>query len=393
MHLDPRTPHSRGPDPQVRRLLRRLANQIVALLLLSSCADRDAIERPAGAGEHHASIAWFDDPPGPSLAELAEVAEFGLSGRDPRDPSLATGEPDGLDGSAEVRAETHPETTPYVCERFEVRLRDNGRRWHRRLRRTWTEPDRKRFRKLVEMVAEEMGADPELLTIWALRESTYDPYAIHVLNPDLEASARSWRRHHWDADKAAELEATMAELGARDPGFWRAKAELARISRFRDNPYYDAQISFELVSPKGERQTRETSYWGYGYGPFGFNPTYFLATWDAAAPPWVFCNDDGIAAIITAVWAARAHQRECEDLGFGASNEVVNRRFSSGHCKPRPKYAEKFRTRARRRRLDPSARARLGRRWPMDSSDRAHVLGHMRTLAEARGLLSAHALH
>lgn len=284
------------------------------------------------------------------------------------------------------------EPVPYACERFELRINSKGRVWHKRLRHTWTEADRERFRELIVMVADELGADPKLLTLWALRESTYNPYAIHVLDPDIEASTASWRRHRWDPDRAAELEEVMAELGARDPQYWAAKAELARISRFRDNPHYDAQINYERVSPDGTREPDQRSAWSYGYGPFGFNPTYFVPIWGSQAPPWVFCNDDGLAAIVTAIWAAREHQRECAGLGFGDSNEVVNRRFSSGHCDPRPDRAEKFRTRARRRGIDPDARARLGVRWPAEQSDRTQLLDHLRAKAIEQGLLSTHAL-
>jgi len=276
---------------------------------------------------------------------------------------------------------------PYSCERFELRVRDDGRAWHRRLRRSWTNHDRANFRKLVVMVARELGADPKLLTLWALRESTYNPYAIHVLNPDVEASTTAWRRHRWDPERAAELEAQMAELGARDPGFWAAKAELSRISRFRTNPHFNSLINYDQVMSDGARIPQRRSAWGYGYGPFGFNPTYFLPIWDADAPPWVFCNDDGLAAIVTAVWAARAHQRECEGLGYGASNEVVNRRFSSGHCAERPERAAKFLTRARSRGIDPAARAKLGSRWPADTSDRGELLDHLRARAAEEGLL------
>jgi len=331
---------------------------------MAACSDQ-AVERP------HLELNDFVHFEAPTLATLAHEA--------PSEPQLV----------AEPRATEEP--VPYVCERFELRINKQGRVWHKRLRHAWTEADREHFRELITMVANELGADPKLLALWALRESTYNPYAIHVLDPDIEASTASWRRHRWDPDRAAELEQLMTELGARDPEYWAAKAELARISRFRDNPHYDAQIDYERVSPDGAREHDQRSAWSYGYGPFGFNPTYFVPIWDPQAPPWVFCNDDGLAAIVTAIWAAREHQRECAELGFGASNEVVDRRFSSGHCEPRPGRAEKFRTRASKRGIDPDARARLGDGWPADSSDRAQLLEHLRAKAIEQGLLSSHA--
>lgn len=350
---------------RVRELLRRLA-QLLVLLVLAACSDQ-AIERPRPA---LGDFLRFEAPPVPPLATIVGS------------PSGPSDSPDPL-----VADDTSNEI-PYLCERFELRVRDDGRIWHKRLRRSWTEADRQRFRKLVAMVANELGADPQLLLLWALRESTYNPHAIHVLDPDIEASTTSWRRHRWDPDRAAELEAVMTELGARDPGYWAAKAELARISRFRDNPHYEAQIDYELITPDGQKSPGQRSAWSYGYGPFGFNPTYFVPTWDPKAPPWVFCNDDGLAAIVTAIWAAREHQRECAALGYGDSNEVVNRRFSSGHCAPRPERAAKFRTRARARGIDPDARAKLGSRWPADRSDRAQLLDHLRTRAAEQGLLA-----
>jgi hypothetical protein len=348
------------------------------LLSIAACSDQ-AVERPrAGSGD----FLRFEAPPESWLAAISTDAPVTVAGRAGTDDDFAEGDGYNIEGWPE-------HTERYVCERFELRLRRDGRTWHKRLRRSWTEDDRRRFRKLVEFVAKEFGADPRLLSLWALRESTYNPYAIHVLDPDVEGSTTAWRRHRWNPERAAELEAQMAELGARDSGYWTAKAELARISRFRTNPHYDALIDYDLVTLDGARVPEQRSAWGYGYGPFGFNPTYFLPIWDADAPPWIFCNDDGLAAIVTAIWAARQHQRECESLGFEGSNEVVNRRFSSGHCQERPGRAHKFRERARARGIDPDARAKLGDRWPEASSDRAELLAHLRARAAEQGLLSS----
>ena len=116
-----------------------------------------------------------------------------------------------------------------------------------------------------------------------------------------------------------------------------------------------------------------------------------MPLWDVTAPPWVFCNDDGIAAIVTAVWAARRAQRECRQEGYGESYEAVNRRFSSGSCRPRPERATFFRERARAWGINPASKAKLGKRWP-DTSDRAALVAHMRERASQEGLLSRYAL-
>jgi len=284
-----------------------------------------------------------------------------------------------------------PETTEvehrYTCDRVEARVRGDGRRWHTRVSGPWTKDDRERFRGLVTMVAGELGADPGLLTLWSMRESTNNPYAIHVLNPDREAAEKTWAAHRWDPVRAAELAAEIEADPASAGGYWGPRAQLARIERYRGNRYYYAEVEYEVVDSSGSRGLDSASAWSYGYGPFGMNPTYYLQKWDADAPPWVFCEDDGLAAIVTAIWAARDHQRECERQGFGDSNEVVNRRFSSGHCEPR-KRDDMFRERASKRGLDPDKRARLGKRWPAESSDRVEVIEHLRAVAMERDLLS-----
>jgi hypothetical protein len=345
---------------------RKLAVHWLALSCVAACSDR-AVEQP------RAALAEFLHFEAPSLSTLAGEVD-----------KPDTDAPEQNDGSRD-------RVVPYVCERFELHVDEEGRVWHERLRHVWSEADREKFRALVELVADELDADPKLIKLWALRESTYNPYAIHVLDPDIEASIATWRRHHWDPERAAELEAQMDQLVARDPGYWAAKAELARISRFRNNPHYDTMFEYQRVESDGTRSVGRRSAWGYGYGPFGFNPTYFVPIWDPSAPPWVFCNEDGLAAIVTAIWSAREHQRECTRLGFGDSNEVVDRRFSSGHCAPRPGRDHKFLTRARARSLDPDARAQLGDRWPMDGSDREQLLDRLRARATDAGLLSIHA--
>lgn len=294
-------------------------------------------------------------------------------------------DPHPLDAVASVSGED----VPYQCEEFEVHVRDDGSLRYKRKRQPWTKADRQRFKKLVSLVAEEMGAEPRLFTSWALRESTFRPTAIHVLNNDVEASSSSWQRHKYDPIVEAELGALMKEAGPQDKRYWKAKAKLSRITRFKGNKYFDAKVEYDTIYPNGERETHSQSRWAYGYGPFGFNPSYFVQVWDAKAPPWIFCSEDGVIAIVTAVWAARNNAAECKSLGYGDSYETVNRRFSSGHCEPRPERAHFFRKRARSAGLDPSRKAKLGTKWPRDTTDRGEVLQHMRRRAREEGLLSS----
>ncbi len=274
------------------------------------------------------------------------------------------------------------------CERFRVRVDERGRRRYQRIRKEWNDDDRRRFARLVTLVAKEMGAEPRLLRAWAMRESTYRPAAVHVLNPDIEAATAAWRRLHYSATEEAELQQVLATASARSSEYWKAKARLHQVQRFRDNVYLDDHLDFEVLAPDGSRMRETQSAWAFGYGPFGFNPAYFVPVWDARSPPWVFCQDDGLVAIVTAVWSARTAQRECRAQGFGGSYAVVNRRFSQGHCGTVSPTA-KFRGRASRLGLDPDARARLGTRWKRADTDRAQIHRHMRQKAIEAGLLSA----
>ncbi len=277
---------------------------------------------------------------------------------------------------------------PNKCERFRVEIDDKGRRHYKRIRRSWTRADQERFAKLVSLVSKEMGAEPKLLRAWALRESSYRPTAVHLLDPDIEAAMSAWRRHYYSESEEKKLQAILATASKRSDEYWDAKARLGRVQTFRDNPYIDERVEFEVEEPDGSITRGTEPAWAFGYGPFGFNPAYFVPVWDSRSPPWVFCDEDGLAAIVTAVWAARTAQNECERQGFGGSYAVVNQRFGRGHCAEVGPDA-KFRKRARRIGIDPDARARLGTKWPRSRSDRAEVLSHMRARAVAEGLLPA----
>ena len=365
-----------------RRRLRRVATSLAAWIGLASfvpaCSSEATEVAEEARGGHTMAKREHSDP----KSKLIEALEI-----------FAPDEPNSELAADELGVEVidNPWNRTYRCEDFEVHVGDKGRLRHKRLRHEWTRADRDRFKHLVEMVAQEMGADPRLLRLWSLRESTYNPYAIHVLNPDLEAADRSWERHRYTDAKAARLEEEMERVGAKHPRFWEAKAELGRMERFRNNRFFDAAVEYDLVYADGTRARDAASRWSYGYGPFGFNPTYFLPVWDVEAPPWVFCEGDGIPAIVTAIWSARNHQRECRSLGYDESYATVNRRFSSGSCNPRPTRAHRFRQRAESWGIDPDAKARLGTKWPQEGTDRVELYERLRTRAEAKGLLSERA--
>lgn len=277
------------------------------------------------------------------------------------------------------------------CESFRVLVDDKGNPRHRRLRKPWSKSDQQRFRGLVGMVAQEMGAEPRLLQAWALRESTYRPSALHVLNPDVQGATNAWRKYAYDEGEESRLVEIMERSDAQSSKYWDAKGKLARIRRFKGNPHLFARVRYDQVGPDGEVTPASGSAWAFGYGPFGFNPAYFVQVWDAKAPPWVFCESDGLAAIVTAIWSARAHQRECAAAGFGDSYLVLNHRLGRGHCAP-PDPESNIIKRLARVGLDANKRARLGRAHPQASTDRTELLAKLRRLATERGLLSAAAL-
>lgn len=320
-----------------------------------------------------------ESTPSDTEIEAADTVEFAEAAEAPR-----------TEGAESVLAATMDAAVPSApnrCERLRMHIREDGRRRYRRIRRPWTRADQRRFGQLVGLVAREMGADPRLIRTWAIRESSYRPHAMHVLNPDVEAAMAAWRRLHYSAEEEAELLAAMEQADATDSRYWRAKARLHQVQTFRDNPHLDDVVYFEVQLPDGTRSQGSEPAWAFGYGPFGFNPAYYVPVWDSRAPPWVFCDEGGLIAIITAVWVARAAQHECESQGFGGSYASVNRRFSRGHCGPVSERAS-FRWRARQLGLDPDAHAKLGRKWKRSRTDRGEILQHMRDKATAAGLLS-----
>ncbi len=280
---------------------------------------------------------------------------------------------------------------PYRCETFHVEVDDRGRRRYRRHRRRWTRRDQVRYRRLLALVAREMGADPRLFQLWALRESSYRPDAVHVLDPDRSASRRAWERMRYTRAREVMLERAMARARRGARAYYEARSALSRIRTFRDNPTYEDVVEIPVRFPDGRTAKERVMRWHLGYGPFGMNPVYFLPVWDATAPPWVFCDADGLAAAVTAVWSARRAAAECRALGYEPTYEVVNRRFSGGRCTPRPALDAAFRRRARVRGLDPDAPARLGRRFPRSTTDRLALLRDLYEKARARDLLSPYA--
>lgn len=127
----------------------------------------------------------------------------------------------------------------------------------------------KRLRVLVDAICQRRdGCDPEALhnylAVLALRESSWRPYAVHRLNPDLEANRRAWSR-------------------------------LAQ--RYSDSPAVD-----------------EPWRWHAGRGYYGQNPALWLARWDTAAVPELLCGE---------VEATLVHLRGARDRWERLANGVT----------------------------------------------------------------------
>ena len=327
-----------------------------------------------------------------------------------------------------------------VCETFTVtegtkRVKNNRGEmvWpvrHRRNRYNRRKSDQQRTRKLVKMVVKEMGGDDDaqrLVSMIAMHESSWNPEAIHILNPDREANQKAWSKHTYSLSMENAIEAKMkaASKKTNTEGYYGLKARLSDIRLYKGNPHWDDQLEYVYKIPEREYRgeqypasewTERRSVWAFGYGLFGMNAVLFTHIWDREAPPWILCGDEGIEATVAAVWALRRIQGECDSLSKqnpkkwgseGGSARGVVRRFARGQCSDKRlgkawkklmgdldevdwdghvDFGTKF-TRYERH-------MRGGKwRWTKDEnrkrirSDRMEVLTHMRKKAEKKGLL------
>jgi hypothetical protein len=282
---------------------------------------------------------------------------------------------DAVDAQSLIREEADPATAvvpsspwanyPNVCETFNMiqnptRRKDSKGNWHypvnyKRQRYQRTRKDRVNTSKLVEFVAKEMGVEhPELFVMFAMHESTWNPEAIHILNPDLEANQKAWKRHSYDATREAELEEKLAKSDARTKEYWKIKAQLADIRLYKGNQHWNDRLAYDYIIPEhtvkvdGEEQVvpevvrhDSRNVWGFGYGLYGMYAVGYVKVWDREAPPWILCGEEGIIATIIQVWAARNAAAECDNLTdknpekwgtTGGTYEGVVRRLARGHC-------------------------------------------------------------
>jgi len=326
---------------------------------------------------------------------------------------------------------------PNVCESFNMiqsthRVKDSKGRWHypinyRRNRYVRTEEDKARTRKLIELVAKEMGVKhPKFFAAFALHESTWNPEAIHILNPDREANQRAWKRHSYSRNKELQLEAALRRTNAQQKEYWSIKADLADVRLYKGNPHWNDHVAYSYVIPahtgrdgkEVPKQSTDESrnVWSFGYGLYGMYAVGYVKIWDKQAPPWILCADEGIVATIIQVWAARNNTKECDSLTSknpekwghdGGTYHGVLRRLARGKCSDDPlgpKWRQLMRTFSS---VPWDSHADFGNKWPeyemerrggkwrykRDAegnkipSSREAVLQHMLKRAEEEGLL------
>jgi len=332
---------------------------------------------------------------------------------------------------------------PNVCETFNViqspdRVRDKKGKLHypvrykrNRYKRAYEE--RRRTRDLVEFVAKEMGvAHPEFFAAFAMHESTWNPEAIHILNPDLDANQRAWERHTYNAEEEKELEEKLTKLDARKKAFWGVKSRLADIRLYKGNTHWDDRLAYDYIIPEHtvkldgvdtvvpkQIMGQSQNVWGFGYGLYGMYSVGYVRIWDREAPPWILCGDEGIIATVIEVWAARNNVNECDSLSSknpekwgpdGGSYEGVLRRLARGHCSDAPLGKVWQRLMKEYTTIPWDAHADFGlEQWPqyemkkkrgkwvykLDANgqkiptDREALLAHMVAKAQKKGLLRA----
>lgn len=289
--------------------------------------------------------------------------------------------------------------------------------------------DQRRTRKLIRMVAKEMGADEEgqyLVDMIAYHESSFNPEAIHILNPDLDANQKAWGRYTYNKSREAELERKLSEADARGKKFWSIKRTLSNLRLYKGNEYWDSRLKYTYQIPertlgdetyKASEWEESRSVWAFGYGLYGMNAVLYTHVFDRQAPPWILCGDEGIAATITIIWALREQQRDCAYLTDqdskkwgpdGGNARGVVRRFARGQCsnkrlgKAWQKLFNKYEDHVTR-----DDTPDFGNKWPkyemyrrggklryrLDDkrrrirTDPEAVLAHMRSKAEEKGLL------
>lgn len=268
---------------------------------------------------------------------------------------------------------------------------------HRRDRYVRTKEDRRRTKDLIRLVASEMGVrHPDFFVDVAMHESTLNPEAIHILNPDEEANQRAWSRHTYTRAKERMLEAAISRSSARERPHYEAKRRLAAIRRYKDNPYWYDDLVFPFVVDGGATDTTDRrSVWSFGYSLYGHNAVLYMPYWDSDAAPWVLCSHEGIVATIIEVWAARKAAATCASLTSkdaerwgrdGGSYRGALRRLARGHC-GNERLGAAWRKIMEKSSVPWGDHADFGQKFSRKTSDPNEVLDHMLARAREEGVL------
>lgn len=290
--------------------------------------------------------------------------------------------------------------------------------------------DNDRTKAIVELVAKEMGVKhPKFFVGHATHESSLNPEAIHILNPDLEANSRAWARHSYNRTKELTLESRLAKADARTKEYWSLKAKLADVRLYKGNPHWEDRLAYDFVVPQHkvssgtvlpeERLAESRNVWAFGYGLYGMYAVGYVKNWDREAPPWILCSHQGVVATIIQVWAARKAQAECDNLTDknpekwghdGGNYRGTLRRLARGKCsdgKLGPKWQGIMRTYEKNGWVSWEKSGDFGTKWPewkmkkkrgkwvyekdeegnRIPADREEVLSYMLQKVEEAGLL------
>lgn len=159
---------------------------------------------------------------------------------------------------------------------------------------------RQDVKRRIAATATALGADPRAFKAMAMRESSFRPSVRHKMKGDVTHALTAYfyaaHLYGWDV-------------------FWPWKQRRSGdMSSMKLIPLGDGPRNQHYGEP--ERWTTS------GLGPFGLNPAYHLAKWDALAEPEVLCDPE-VATIVAVRIARRAVDR------FGAKSWVeVNAVFA-----------------------------------------------------------------
>ena len=279
-------------------------------------------------------------------------------------------------------SETFWHDWPNVCNTFSGKRRNSGIPKFKNdpTQKSEAEYIKEKSQRMLKLVASEMGADHRLFWIWARRGSDFLSTSVHVMDDDIIANYNSYNAFKWTQEKENELLALNNH---------KAKYELSKIQIYKENKFYNLNYLIPIAEKDGKISYGNVPVFSMAYGPLDTNSAFYLKGFDKNSPPWISCNHYGMVDYVIGIWAARNFARECYNLTdekgkrIGNSYGVIDRRYARGHCMP---ASGDFRKRARGS-LNPDAPAKLGTKFPQNSTDRKEFLTHLISRAIEEGII------